>query len=486
MHVVWFRNDLRTTDHAALTAALAAGPAVAVFLWAGQQWRSHDVGPPRLAFLRRCLESHAAELDTLNVPLLVLDAPVFADAPELLARLCSHIGATTVHAIEEFPLNERVRDSAVANRLAADGVRFELHEGGAILPPGAVMKDGGNPYTVFTPFKRRWAAQLHEGARTPLPKPAAQPQQPRLPRQWPELPLVTSNCLNLKQAFDGIDADLFATHWPGGAPEAQRRLAHFAEGVIEGYATDRDLAAEPGTSALSPYLSIGALSGRTALALAMNANGGRLLNGADGPSIWITELVWRDFYRHVIVHFPHVSKHRAFKPDTENVPWRTDPEALAAWQEGRTGYPMVDAGMRQLNGTGWMHNRLRMICAMFLSKHLLLDWRRGERYFMERLVDGDFAANNGGWQWSASTGTDAVPYFRIFNPTTQAERFDPQGTFIRTWVPELDALAPLLEGRRKKQFFEPWSAAAPPAGYPTPIVDHKQARERALAAFKGL
>ena len=186
-----------------------------------------------------------------------------------------------------------------------------------------------------------------------------------------------------------------------------------------------------------------------------------------GLDTWISELVWREFYRHVTAAFPQISKGKAFRARTDTLQWRQDEEQFERWCEGMTGYPIVDAGMRQLNATGWMHNRLRMVTAMFLSKHLLLDWRLGESYFMEQLIDGDFAANNGGWQWSSSTGTDSVPYFRIFNPTSQARKFDAQAKFIREWVPEIDGLA-----------------GSSPSAYPTPMVDHKVARERALAFFK--
>lgn len=495
--LVWFRNDLRTRDHEALSAALDAGPTVALFLWAERQWRRHDVGDNRLAFLRRCLAALHQDLLRLRVPLLVLEAPTFARTPKILAQLCTALTIDTVHASEEYPLNERVRDSRTRHALSAVSTRFQLYAGNAIISPGLVLKDDGDPYTVFTPFKRRWATHLTAALQTPLPAPAAQPAAiaRQLHKQLQavvnddsltDLTPCTEACLNLAQPFAEVDGERLADLWPGGAKDAEQRLERFAANAICAYDSARDMAASNGTSALSPYLSIGALSGRSALAAAQEANQQQLLGGNPGVATWVSELIWRDFYRHVIVHFPGVSKHQAFRPDTEFVPWRDAPAELAAWQAGETGYPMVDAGMRQLNATGWMHNRLRMVCAMFLSKHLLIDWRVGERYFMEQLVDGDFAANNGGWQWSASTGTDSVPYFRIFNPTTQAERFDPDGEFICRWVPELKPLQALLGGRRKKLFYQPWEAGTAAGGYPQPIVDHKAARERVLTAFKAI
>jgi deoxyribodipyrimidine photo-lyase len=208
-------------------------------------------------------------------------------------------------------------------------------------------------------------------------------------------------------------------------------------------------------------------------------NGGRLAQGRPGADTWIKELFWREFYRHVLVHFPRVAMGRAFQEDTERMVWREDATALAAWQQGCTGYPIVDAAMRCLRGTGWMHNRLRMVTAQFLSKHLLLDWRAGERWFMQNLVDGDLASNNGGWQWSASTGTDAAPYFRVFHPQKQGERCDPQGEFVRRWVPELHGVA-------DADIHAPPRLLRVQCRYPQPIVEHKTARERAIAAFQQL
>ncbi|MEM1231068.1 MAG: deoxyribodipyrimidine photo-lyase [Pseudomonadota bacterium] len=483
MRIVWFRNDLRTADHEALSAAVQAGPCVGVFLWAETQWQAHDVGAPRLAFLRRTLAQLQRDLAALNIPLIIARADRFADAPRVMMRIASAVDASHIHASEEFPLNERIRDSKVGKACRDANVQFVLHDGGALMAPGSVVKDNGEPYSVFTPFKKRWAAQLGAAARTPIAIPAPAVAAPPVP-QIHQVAVRTDECLDCEKPFEGIDAGLMASHWPGGEGEAGQRLRAFSRQRLGDYDEIRDLPAVDGTSALSPYLSIGAISARSCLAAALKTNGDRLFGGNPGASTWISELVWRDFYRHVVIHYPHVNKHRAFKEDTDALPWRHDKGELAAWQEGQTGYPLVDAAMRQLNDTGWMHNRLRMVAAMFLSKHLLMDWRLGERYFMERLVDGDFAANNGGWQWSASTGTDAAPYFRIFNPTSQAERYDADGAFVLAHVPELKPLATHLEGRRRKHFFEPWTAPQPAPDYPAPIVDHKFARERALAAFK--
>ena len=287
----------------------------------------------------------------------------------------------------------------------------------------------------------------------------------------------------MPQAIPGFETPAQALRdlWPAGEDEAHERLARFTSEQIHYYQDERDLPAKPGTSQLSTYLAAGVLSPRQCLHAALGSNNGEFESGSPGVFTWVNELLWREFYKHVLVGFPRVSRHRAFKPETEYLPWRNAPTELAAWQEGRTGVPIVDAAIRQLLATGWMHNRLRMVVAMFLTKNLLIDWREGERFFMRHLIDGDLAANNGGWQWSASTGTDSVPYFRIFNPLSQSERFDPEGQFIKHWLPELAAL-------NKKEVHNPASAGGlfGVADYPAPIVDLKKSRERALSAFKSL
>jgi len=285
------------------------------------------------------------------------------------------------------------------------------------------------------------------------------------------------------QGVDGFGpGPVHADLWPAGERKALRRLDRFVERRIDRYHEDRDYPSIEGTSALSPWLACGALSPRQCLQAAAEANLGEIDSGRRGVTTWIAELVWREFYRHVLVGFPRVSRGRAFRRETDRLPWRGDDEALRRWREGRTGVPIVDAAMRQMRATGWMHNRLRMIAAMYLAKDLFLDWRSGEAVFMRGLVDGDFANNNGGWQWSASTGVDAAPYFRVFNPVRQSERWDPEGRFIRTWCPELAGLGP-------KEIHDPSRLGAGRLArldYPEPLVDHGLARERVVEAFKSL
>ena len=269
--------------------------------------------------------------------------------------------------------------------------------------------------------------------------------------------------------------------WPAGEDEARQRLATFADQQIDYYQDERDFPAKPGTSQLSAYLAAGVISPRQCLHAALQSNQGEFESGSPGAVTWINELLWREFYKHILVGYPRVSKQRAFRAETEALAWRQVPEELAAWQEARTGLPIIDAAMRQLLETGWMHNRLRMVVAMFLTKNLLIDWREGERFFMRHLIDGDLAANNGGWQWSASTGTDAAPYFRIFNPLSQSEKFDREGLFIKHWLPE-------LAGLDKKAVHNPAALGSlfGVAGYPKPMVDLGRSRDRALAAFRNL
>jgi deoxyribodipyrimidine photo-lyase len=461
--LVWFRNDLRTADNPALHDAMERGTAIAVFCVCPRQWRDHDVGANRLAFLQDNLHHLAGELRSLGVPLRIINEPGFDRLHEPLVALAADVGASALAFNAEYPLNEQTRDARVT-AACAPNVAVNVHHGGAVLPPGTVLTQSGRAFTVYGPFKKQWFARLDPSCYEPLPQPRRQRRPPVDDSPLPD-------------TIDGASRSLVAERWPGGAAEAHRRLAAFMRDPVKRYHDDRDVPAVDGTSTLSPYLSVGSLSARQCLHAAVTANGGKVRVGQPGPLAWIDEIVWRDFYRHVVAAFPHVSRGRAFRRETDALPWRHAPDEFDAWQAGRTGYPLVDAGMRQLAETGWMHNRLRMVSAMFLSKHLLLDWRLGERHFMNLLVDGDFAANNGGWQWSASTGTDAAPYFRIFNPTTQARRFDPEGEFVRRFVPELrDAPLPAV--------FEP--ARHGVAGYPAPVVEHKAARLRALEAFKAL
>lgn len=464
--LVWFRNDLRIHDHRALAAAARQGPVVGVFLHCPDQWRAHGHGANRLDFLRRGVAALADDLAGLNIPLLQRDIGDFAAAPEALGAIAESLGAGRLHFNHDYPLDEAGRDRAVTQALAARGVEVTGHHDGLAFAPGELLTGQGEPYRVFTPFSRAWHRHL-DAERLAL-SPTPEVQAP---------PAIEGEPLPPCPAMD--DQPVASSRWPAGSRAAEERLSRFLRYRGRHYQAQRDFPAVAGTSELSPYLALGMLSHRQCLQAVLTENDGRLTEGDAGLAAWVNELVWREFYRHIAAAFPAVCRHRAFQPHTEALAWRDDETAFRAWCEGRTGYPIVDAAMRQLVTSGWMHNRLRMISAMFLSKHLLIDWRRGEAFFMRHLVDGDFCANNGGWQWAASTGTDAAPYFRIFNPTTQSKRFDPDGRFIADLVPELSKVDP-------QQRHDPPEAVRRAHGYPAPIVDHKAARQRALNAFSAL
>ncbi|HXV77409.1 MAG TPA: deoxyribodipyrimidine photo-lyase [Candidatus Polarisedimenticolaceae bacterium] len=473
MHgMVWFRSDLRLRDNTALDHACRRAERVsAVFLTAPEQWREHDWGATKVDFVMRNVRELASSLAERGIALHLLAAPRFADAPAVLVELMREQGCGALFFNREHEVNERRRDRAVRVAVEAWGAAVEEYDDQTILAPDRVRTKTGGFYRVFGPYRRAWLEELDRGSR-PTPRglpahPASPPvDRPRLPRQV------------AGYGPSPVPAGL----WPAGEREARRRLDAFVAGAIDRYHVDRDFPAVDGTSALSPYLAVGAVSARQCLAAASDANTGWVDGGRPGVAAWIGELVWREFYRHVLVGFPRVSKNRPFRSETDEIEWRDDDESFRRWAAGATGVPIVDAAMRQLHRTGWMHNRLRMVVAMYLTKHLLLDWRRGERHFMERLIDGDLANNNGGWQWSASTGCDAAPYFRIFNPVRQSRRFDPQGRFILRFCPELRDLSgnalhdpSILPAERRARL-----------DYPPALVDHRSARARAIAAFHKL
>ena len=464
--IMWFRNDLRLSDNRALNAALRSGsPVIPLFILDRNILDGDRTGVPRTNFLREALVSLDRSLQAQGGKLLVGEGRPEAFIP----RLIQESGATALYFNRDYSPYALRRDAAVAAAVPVPVHRFDDR---LLVAPGDVMKADGSPYTVFTPFKRQWLT---------LPKPAPEPEphdgahlvsiQDRLP-----LALITLDVLGIGATFTVPDAS---------EREAQRRLRDFVSGPNHDYERGRNRLsantddAVPGTSCLSAYFHLGILSVRAAYQAALDA-GQQAADDAARQSVdtWIGELAWREFYQHILFHFPHVVT-KSFRPDYDRLEWRDSPDDLQAWKAEQTGYPIVDTAMRQLRQTGWMPNRARMIVASFLTRHLLIDWREGERHFMRWLIDGDVAANNGGWQWAAGTGTDAQPYFRIFNPELQGRKFDPDGAYIRRWVPELRAV-------EAAALHAPWELSQPPTGYPPPIVDHAFARQRALNAYRML
>jgi deoxyribodipyrimidine photo-lyase len=460
----WIRRDLRVQDNRALAAALAhADCVVPVFVLDPCLLDSADVGKARVAFLLDGLRHLDRSLRARDSRLILRKGnPV-----QELSSLMADCDASSIFAEEDYSPYSRARDSAVMQCLP-------LHHAGScvVRPPGTVLKPNGTPYLVFTAFSRRWQeislSRTGESLKAPEslggPSGAASlpiPQEPSLPSSIP---------------------------FPAGESEALCRLDTFVSGddpPIASYADTRDRLDIQGTSQLSPYMHLGMLSAHQAVAAAvMSASRAATSQARKGAQTWLKELIWREFFVHILYHFPDVLR-ESYRGKLSNLRWENDEADFAAWCEGRTGYPVVDAGMRQLNATGWMPNRARMITASFLVKDLLVDWRWGEQVFARCLVDGDRAVNNGNWQWVAGTGADAAPYFRIFNPVLQGKRHDPHGLYLRAWLPELSRVPDhfLHEPWRMPSVLQQEVGCVLGLDYPHPIVDHRWARERALAAY---
>jgi len=468
----WFRKDLRLDDNPALSAAAHdAGDDVVPFYASDPAWFARaDIAATRVRFVLGALAELSAAIAARGSRL----ALAHGDPVEVLPRAARAANADAVYWNDEYEPALRERDDRVERALEAAGVKTKRFHDRLLVPPGFVMNGTGNPYTIYTPFRNACEA-------LPTPEPHARVER-LASHALPSPRLATFERLGFTEPA--------SAPWPAGESHAHRRLQRFLGGTgpepgagLARYATDRDFPAVPATSQLSADLKFGTIGIRRVAHGVLGAAAGdeRL---RDHAAKFIEELRWRDFFAHVLWHFPHV-EHGAFRREFDALRWGGTDDQFAAWCEGRTGFPIVDAGMRELAATGLMHNRVRMIVASFLTKDLLIDWRRGERWFMTHLVDGDLASNNGGWQWAAGTGTDAAPYFRIFNPVMQGERFDPVGRYVRRWCPELMLVTDDF-------IHHPWQA--PPllvaeAGvalgkdYPLPIVDHAERREAALAMY---
>jgi deoxyribodipyrimidine photo-lyase len=437
-----------------------------VYIVSHGQWDKHHMGSVKRDFLLSHVQQLQVQLHAIGIPLLVLDVGLYADIPEQLYKLCQRLSVTELFGNYEYPLNELNRDKAVVERLQQIEVECNFSHDYVVHPPGSIRTLNKDYYKVFTPFQKNWLRKTSDQSLQ---------EYSAMAKNWP----ASISFQDIKYQYSPVKPVVLEL-WP--VLDTQQKLQHFVDERARDYKQHRDTPSIEGTSSLSAYLAIGAISIRACLRYARFANEGRLSGGNEGIDTWISELVWREFYQHILVGFPRVVKSQPFQAYTQWVNWSRSEVNLEAWKQGHTGIPIVDAAMRQLNQTGWMHNRLRMVVAMFLTKNLFIDWREGEKYFAQCLVDWEFGANNGGWQWAASTGTDAAPYFRIFNPVSQSQRFDPQGEFIRRYVPELAHLD-------YKQIHEPHKMKGgglfdAVLHYPPPIVDLKNSRKQAIEAFK--
>ncbi|PTY36394.1 hypothetical protein BGP77_03595 [Saccharospirillum sp. MSK14-1] len=457
-HLVWFRNDLRTHDNAALTQACAlAGKEArvqAVFLWTPQQWDRHDYGQPRRFAWLDALRTLEQRLARLGIGLSLIESIDWQAGVADLMHLAQQLNARSISFHREFGWDEVQRDQRALTHAQQAGLDTHIYEDRVTREPSQLLTGQGEMYRVFTPYKKNWLRQQNNAPLTaPLPEP--EPVGPAIKPccRFPDVPSpdIVELPLNENSALNQLD--------------------EFLSSAARDYQQQRDFPGTEGTSRLSAALANGAISLRQCLYACLQ----HPQDDSAGLQTWLSELIWREFYHYLLYWRPELAKHQPFYSRWDAFPWRDEAALLRGWQQGQTGVPIVDAGMRQLAHTGWMHNRVRMIVAMYLVKILQIDWREGERWFARSLLDIDFASNNGGWQWCAATGVDAAPYFRIFNPTTQSQRFDPDGDYIRRWVPELASL-------NNKHIHEPPTMP----DYPAPLVDYSRARAETLALFKQL
>ncbi|MCG3175249.1 MAG: Deoxyribodipyrimidine photo-lyase [Candidatus Omnitrophica bacterium] len=473
--IVWYRQDLRIGDHPALSDASARGPVVPVYILWDEEEGGWAPGSASRWWLHHSLKSLSADLADKGSPLVIRRGP----ALKTLLDLARQTGASGVVWNRRYEPAAIARDTAVKAALRREGLTAESHNGSLLFEPWEIKTGSGGPFKVFTPFWRACRAA------TEPPAPLKAPRTLTPPRQRPSSLRIEDLGLLPRIGWDKE----FYEHWKPGEAGAARELSTFLKNVVDGYAVQRDVPAVRGTSRLSPHLHWGDIGPRQVwhAVLAASVNGGRAGAMGKGAETYLKELCWREFAYHVLYHQPRTVD-VSLREEFEHVAWSKDRSALKRWQSGRTGYPIVDAGLRELWVTGWMHNRVRMIVGSFLTKDLLIPWRKGAEWFWDTLVDADLASNTFGWQWVAGCGADAAPYFRIFNPVLQSERFDPQGEYLRRWLPELARLGTPWIHRPWEAPPEVLRAAGVRLGeeYPLPMVDHAEARERTLEAFKVL
>ena len=463
--IVWFRSDLRIDDNPALNAALSnCDEVLAIYIFSQSQWEIHNESNIKQEFLFNNLTELKGSLENLNIPLIAINADSYKTLPQDLSSFAVEQKIEHVFCNNEFGFNETVRDHSSKELLKKNNIQFSSFNDQVIYDPGFLKTGQGKPFSVFTPFKRRWVENFD--------------------MNFLELEFSFKKLKNTSPIQSDLSVLKFIkTHsanidlWPAGEIAAQEKLKNFLQSKAQLYSESRNSPIIDGTSRISPYLALGILSPKRCILEGLKLNNFEFTSGNKGICKWIDEIVWREFYRNIMHSFAKVSKNQPFQDYTNSIQWRFSSEELEAFHAGKTGFPIVDAGIRQMLAEGWMHNRLRMVVAMFFTKNMLHDWRLGEKFFMEHLIDGDFSSNNGGWQWSSSTGTDSAPYFRIFNPITQSQNFDPNGEFIKKFIPELKDVPAAQIHQPKDDLFSS-------ADYPAPILDLKESRLRAIQAFK--
>ena len=463
--LVWFRTDLRIDDNPALREACKLSDEVhAVYIYSEKQNKEHSEANCKIEFIINNLKLLQKSLDELNIPLTIFDSEGFHDNPKILLEYVENHSINNVYLNNQFGADEEQRDKRVGERLKANRINVHTFDEKVVFAPGSILTGDGRPYSVFTPFKRRWIENFN------------------LDLLDIEFSYTKKKSSNLKSNISEFNFNfnkshnVDMSHWPAGEKEALLRLNTYLDKEIFRYAQDRNDPIIDGTSRLSAYLASGIISPKRCILEALKINNFQLDSGEKGVVKWIDEIIWREFYKNIMFSFPRVGKNQPFQEYTNNIRWRYEDKEFQAWKDGKTGFPIIDSAMKQLQTEGWMHNRLRMVVAMFFTKNMLHDWRLGEAFFMENLIDGDFSSNNGGWQWSSSTGTDAAPYFRIFNPLTQSKNFDSNGLFIKKHIIELSDVD-------KSEIHDPSENTRKICNYPSQILDLKQSRLRAIEAF---
>jgi deoxyribodipyrimidine photo-lyase len=469
--IVWLRRDLRVDDNPALIAAAARGAVVAVHIYAPDEEQPWAAGAASRAWLHRSLTDFAQRLKELGIELNIFRG----DSVEILKRVVTETNADTIYYNRRYEPEGVSRDKKVESALTATGVQVRSFKSALIFDPHEIENRSGKPFRVFTPFYKHCLTRLTKTKAARLP--------PRLepPAKKPSA-RISVEALQLTPPHPWAESML--SYWSPGEKGAARELETFLESGLASYPRNRDIPGLRGVSRLSPHLHHGEMSPKALVSAVREVGKSGSASERKGAEAFLRQIIWREFATHLLFHFPSLTS-MPFDKRFESFPWRRDARSFAAWTRGLTGYPLVDAGMRELWATGWMHNRVRMVAASFLTKHLLLHWRQGASWFWHTLVDADLANNTLGWQWTAGCGVDPAPYFRIFNPVAQGERFDPKGRYVRCWVPELSRMPDRFVHRP----FEASPGVLAQAGislgtdYPQPLVEHRAARERALAAY---